>query len=105
MEVTQEMPRALLEQSCCIGLIGKNVVIDCETRAEAEEVLDWLCDGRTAQATALAAKEAELAAERAKVEKLREALALCAKNVDWMPYPNCVQVDDAIRASLAETQP
>lgn len=27
------------------------------------------------------------------------ALKLCAKNVDWMPYPHCTQVDDALRAA------
>lgn len=46
----EEWPSALLEQSCCLGLIGKNVIIDCETRAEAEEILDWLCGERTARA-------------------------------------------------------
>ena len=56
-------PRALLDQACCIGLIGKNVIIDCETRAEAEEVLDWLCDGRAAETTA-----------QAEIERLTKAL-------------------------------
>lgn len=63
-----EYPRALLEQSCCIGLIGKNVIIDCETRAEAEEVLDWLCDGRVVGATAQAA------AQEQRIAELEEAL-------------------------------
>jgi hypothetical protein len=50
-----EWPSALMEQSCCLGLIGKNVIIDCETRAEAEEVLDWLCGERIAR-TSLASE-------------------------------------------------
>ena len=49
----EEWPTALMEQSCCLGLIGKNVIIDCETRAEAEEVLDWLCGERTSRAILL----------------------------------------------------
>ena len=57
-EVTK-IPSALLDQSCCIGLIGKNVVIDCETRAEAEEVLDWLCDARPALTAAIAKIEGD----------------------------------------------
>ena len=40
--VMTKPPSALLDQSCALGMIGTNVVIDCETRAEAEEVLDWL---------------------------------------------------------------
>jgi predicted RNA-binding Zn-ribbon protein involved in translation (DUF1610 family) len=59
MDEVTKIPSALLDQSCCIGLIGKNVVIDCETRAEAEEVLDWLCDARPALTAAIAKIEGE----------------------------------------------
>ncbi len=59
MDEVTKIPSALLDQSCCIGLIGKNVVIDCETRAEAEEVLDWLCDARPALTAAIAKIEGQ----------------------------------------------
>ena len=37
-------------------------------------------------------------------ERLREALMLCAKHVDWMPHPHCVEVETAIRAALGDTK-
>lgn len=40
----------------------------------------------------------------AESERLREALTLCAKHVDWMPHPHCVEVETAIRAALGETK-
>ena len=51
----------------------------------------------------------EIAAHRiealsAENERLRGALALCAKHVDWMPHPHCVDVEAAIRAALGETK-
>ena len=54
-------------------------------------------------------KQREEAADRiealsAENERLREALALCAKHVDWMPHPHCVEVETAIRAALGETK-
>ena len=106
VEVTQEMPRALLEQSCCIGLIGKNGVIDCETRAEAEELLDWLCDGRAAQTTALAAKEAENAELRAKVERLPDYIELfrIIRAAGRSDREKARAVFAAISLTLAETQ-
>ena len=49
-----------------------------------------------------ALKEVErLSAEN---ERLRETLMLCAKHVDWMPHPHCVEVEAAIRAALGETE-
>lgn len=65
-----EVPEAFMQQSCSIGLIGESVTIYCETRADAEQVMDWLCDVRVGFATDLAAE----AANRDEVERLREAL-------------------------------
>ena len=67
------------------------------------------------ETTALTAKEAELAAERAKIEKLREALTNLVEeytmNVDsfrtggFYTDPETEEVIIAARATLAETQP
>jgi hypothetical protein len=43
----------------------------------------------------------EAASTAEAVDMVREAVALCAlvaKNTDWMPYPHCSEVDDAVRA-------
>lgn len=37
-------------------------------------------------------------------ERMNKALMLCAKHVDWMPHPHCVEVEAAIRAALGETE-
>jgi hypothetical protein len=36
-------PRVLSEQACAISMSGSVVTIDCDMRAEAEEVFEWLC--------------------------------------------------------------
>lgn len=37
---------------------------------------------------------------KAEIARKDEALALCAKHVDWMPHPHSVAVEAAIRAAL-----
>ena len=90
MGAVKGYPRGLLDQACCIGLIGKNVIIDCETRAEAEEVLDWLCDGRAAETTA----QAEIEALRAALEAAANALAWAERRMACKDYAEVIANDE-----------
>lgn len=56
-----------------------------------------------ARGTSWVVREALLALEAENI-RLREALELCAKHVDWMPHPHCVEVGAAIRAALGDTK-
>jgi hypothetical protein len=46
----------------------------------------------------IAAMQARLVETLAVLEQAWEAMALVARNVDWMPHPHCSEVDDALRA-------
>ena len=60
-------PRALAEVACTLSLTASEVCIDCETRKEAEEVLDWL-------EAHVGHREAAEAASKAREAALVEAL-------------------------------
>jgi hypothetical protein len=40
-------------------------------------------------------------AQAAEIERLREALGVLAPMVNWLPHPDCVTAETAIRAALA----
>ena len=62
-------PRALAEVACTLSLTASEVCIDCETRKEAEEVLDWL-------EAHVGHREAAEAASKAREAALVEALGV-----------------------------
>lgn len=39
-----KVPAAFAEQGCLVSVTGRCVTIDCDTRADAEELFSWLCD-------------------------------------------------------------
>jgi hypothetical protein len=42
-----------------------------------------------------------MAAACAEIERLREALTVLAPMVNWLPHPDCITAETAIRAALA----
>lgn len=63
-------------------------------QADVAELEGWKA-AEDAHHHALKARIAQLEAELAAA---REAMALVARNVDWVPHPHCSEVDDALRA-------
>jgi len=40
-------------------------------------------------------------AQAAEIERLRDALTVLAPMVNWLPHPDCITAETAIRAALA----
>lgn len=38
----KDIPKAIADQACLIGMTKRQVYIECDTREDAEELLDWL---------------------------------------------------------------
>ena len=68
-------PRALAEVACTLSLTASEVCIDCETRKEAEEVLDWL-------EAHVGHREAAEAASKAREAVLEAAIVACTAIMD-----------------------
>lgn len=42
--MSSPVPKAIAEQACTISLTSNTLTIQCSSRDEAEELMDWLCD-------------------------------------------------------------